>query len=209
MKYKRNKINRIPIDLPKELIYRRLGYKDGVTKLSSEHLRTIETAMIRGFSLCQPSGIWARIPIVARSESFVELENGDRFNSVSLARLLAKSHDLLLIATTVGEKVVEAISSRMQDGDGMQGLVYDATGSIVADQSLNWIHKSLGRGLLGHGEQITKARFSPGYGDLDLSNQKIIFNILQLQELGLSLSEKLILCPEKSVTAIAGIENNN
>lgn len=49
-------------------------------------------------------------------------------------------------------------------------------------------------------------RYSPGYGDLPLTNQKIIFDILNLERLGLRITERFMLVPEKSVIAIAGVE---
>ena len=49
-------------------------------------------------------------------------------------------------------------------------------------------------------------RFSPGYGDLPLSCQKQIFELLDCpRRLGLTLTESLLMLPAKSVTAIQGI----
>ena len=55
-----------------------------------------------------------------------------------------------------------------------------------------------------------KPRFSPGYGDLELSYQRDIFNILDCpRKLGLTLNDSLLMSPSKSVTAFAGITHNN
>jgi len=61
--------------------------------------------------------------------------------------------------------------------------------------------------LLREGRCLTRRRYSPGYGDLALSNQKIIYDALGLEKLGLTLTERFLLIPEKSVLAIAGIEH--
>ena len=54
-----------------------------------------------------------------------------------------------------------------------------------------------------------KPRFSPGYGDLELSAQKEIFNILDCpRKIGLTLNDSLLMSPSKSVTAFAGITDN-
>lgn len=53
---------------------------------------------------------------------------------------------------------------------------------------------------------FTKPRFSPGYGDLSLETQKDIFRVLDCpKNIGLSLSDSLLMTPTKSVTAIIGI----
>lgn len=51
-----------------------------------------------------------------------------------------------------------------------------------------------------------RSRFSPGYGDLSLTAQKDIFSVLNPQKnIGLFLSDTMMMSPSKSVTAIAGI----
>ncbi len=56
----------------------------------------------------------------------------------------------------------------------------------------------------------TSPRFSPGYGDLDLSLQKEIFNALQCEKsIGLTLNDSLLMSPSKSITAIVGIKTEN
>lgn len=51
-----------------------------------------------------------------------------------------------------------------------------------------------------------KPRFSPGYGDLDLSCQKSIFKLLNCsKKIGLTLNDSLLMSPTKSVTAFVGI----
>jgi cobalamin-dependent methionine synthase I len=48
-------------------------------------------------------------------------------------------------------------------------------------------------------------RFSAGYADFDLSNQKIIYQLLALEKIGVRITNECILLPEKSVTAISGL----
>ena len=53
-------------------------------------------------------------------------------------------------------------------------------------------------------EMGAPARFSPGYGDLPLEVQKDIFDILNCtKNIGVSLTESLLMSPSKSVTAFA------
>lgn len=51
-----------------------------------------------------------------------------------------------------------------------------------------------------------RQRFSPGYGDLDVTLQKEIFSVLDCpKKIGLSISDSFMMTPSKSVTAFAGI----
>jgi len=53
--------------------------------------------------------------------------------------------------------------------------------------------------------RLTKARFSAGYGDFLLENQKMMYDMLKLDRIGVTINENCILMPEKSVTAVVGI----
>lgn len=54
----------------------------------------------------------------------------------------------------------------------------------------------------------TKPRFSPGYGDLPLAAQKDMFAVLSPEkQIGLTLTDSLLMSPSKSVTAIVGLTN--
>ena len=56
----------------------------------------------------------------------------------------------------------------------------------------------------------THPRYSAGYGDLDLSVQRDVFKALGCtQNIGISLSDSLLMTPTKSVTAIVGIESGD
>ncbi len=53
-----------------------------------------------------------------------------------------------------------------------------------------------------------RPRFSPGYGDLGLSVQADIINLLEAsKKIGLTLNNSLLMSPTKSVTAFVGVQN--
>lgn len=54
-----------------------------------------------------------------------------------------------------------------------------------------------------------RQRYSPGYFDLDIKENKKIFEMLELtKRIGLTLTDTCQMVPTKSVTAIIGIEND-
>ena len=51
-----------------------------------------------------------------------------------------------------------------------------------------------------------KPRFSPGYGDLDLTFQSDVFRVLEChKKIGVNLTSECLMSPSKSVTAIIGL----
>ena len=199
----------IPVVLPEDTVYSRLGRNRFLNRLPEAQKNLIGRYIAEGIALCHPAGCWLRLNIVERSAGSVTLENGDKFNSASLAELLKFSHAVLLTASTVGCGIVDASAAASGAGEGVKALVYDAVGSEMADEAIGWIHGYVAQQFKRGSEKLTRRRFSPGYGDLELENQKIIYDILKLEKLGIRLNESLIMAPEKSVTAVAGIEHNN
>lgn len=67
---------------------------------------------------------------------------------------------------------------------------------------------SLEDGLKADGLRLRK-RFSPGYFDLDIKENKKIFEMLELtKRIGITLTDTFQMIPTKSVTAIIGIEDD-
>ena len=55
------------------------------------------------------------------------------------------------------------------------------------------------------GKTLLPRRFSAGYADFNLENQKALYERLQMGKIGVTITPSFILLPEKSVTAISGI----
>ena len=75
----------------------------------------------------------------------------------------------------------------------------------MTDATLDWIMSYLRSSLRRENRTILPRRYSAGYGDFLLENQRILFRLLQLDRFGVTLTESCLLIPEKSVTAITGI----
>ena len=197
----------IPATPKRQMILARLGHNSTLTVLEPEHAEFLEKGIQKGLLLCHLQGAYARFKIAARTMESVTLENGETFASASLAKLLANSDEVLLMACTAGKSPMDAIAAELENGNAALALILDATASQKADAGLDWLEEFVEKLLLREGRCLTRRRYSPGYGDLALSNQKIIYDALRLEKLGLTLTERFLLIPEKSVLAIAGIEN--
>lgn len=196
----------IPAVPGKDRILSRLGYQNGVTVLNAGNMLLIEECIMLGSGLCKPAGAYLKIPISSRDTSGVMLDNGISFKSKSLSKLLEDSHSVVLMAATVGQDVTKRVFNEIEKGNAAAGLILDSVASQTADAALDWLMLMLNKMLTREGKKLTRHRYSPGFGDLPLSYQKAIFETLQLDRLNIALTEKFMLVPEKSVIAIAGVE---
>ncbi len=204
-----NFINNIPLPVPERKIYSRLGHNRYLTKMSDAQREKVEAAIAQGVSLCQLRGVWGRFEISKWTAEQVEFGDGNVFESCKLAELLKESKSLVIFAVTAGADIVESAAKLAGQGDGVGALAYDATGSEMVDAAAEWVQQYLNQQFKRGNEILTKRRFSPGYGDLELKNQALLFKLLDIEKLGVKLTEDFLMTPEKTVTAIAGIQNIN
>ncbi len=198
--------NSIPVVPEQKSIMSRLGRRRDPTALSAKDQAFIDEMSSLGLALCRNQGAAGRFLLKSRTNEAVVLADGTGLESRQLAGLLQKSDEVLFMAGTSGPEITDRISLEMGMGNAAASVVLDAIGSISADMILDWIMDMFNKLLLKEGRRLTRHRYSPGFGDLPLSNQAVIFRLLDLGRLQLSLNKSMMLEPEKSVLAIAGIE---
>ena len=186
-------------------IYRRLGYKRGITKVDERKREEIERHIEYAASLISLKGAGLRVPLKRVDPPLIVLKAGAHIRSVRLARLLNGCKEALFIGSTSGSAVMDAILGDTEGGDMTRGVVIDAVASEMTDAALDWIMGFFNRLLARENARLTRGRFSAGYGDFLLENQKMMYDMLELNRIGVTINENFILMPEKSVTAVVGI----
>ncbi len=195
----------IHVEVPGKAVYRRLGYREGMTELSSGQREGLERAIAEGAALVELQGSALAIPVAAHGEHGVSLATGDVLRSEKLSKLLEGADEVLFMGATAGRGVVEEIARDTSAGDLSRAVVLDAVASEMTDKALDWIVEYVGGVLRREGKELSSRRFSAGYGDFGLEHQRLMHARLKLSELGVELTPSCVLVPEKSVTAIAGI----
>jgi len=190
---------------PRDLIYARLGYRRGKTKVDDRQKEEIERAIEQAQSFMELKGAAKRIRIEKITSSEVVLAQGITFDSRQLSSMLKDSNEALLMAATAGNRIMQAIKIESDSGNLTRAVILDAVASETTDKVLDWISSFYKQELVRQGLNLTSRRYSAGYGDLDLKHQKTIYDTLGLNRLGVKITDSYILIPEKSVTAIAGI----
>ncbi len=127
-----------------------------------------------------------------------------QIESLKLAKNLHDCNRAIVFAATIGVGIDRLISkySRLSP---TKALCFQAIGAerveALCDEFCNKIKAEIEK----DGEKI-RPRFSPGYGDLPLETQKMIFSTLDCpKRIGVTLGDSLLMSPSKSVTAFVGI----
>ena len=148
----------------------------------------------------RPRGVRRRLNI-AIEESGMTAE-GFRFASCALSQNLRGCKEACFAAATLGAEADRRLR-RYAAVDLPRAAVWQAACAAYLEEYLDEMENALRAEAPG---LYLRPRFSPGYGDLDISNQQAMFALLDLEKrLGLSLTPAWMMLPEKSVTAIIGL----
>lgn len=198
----------ITIPVPTKEIYRRLGYRDAVTKISVRQKQEIERYIGEAVTMIRLRGAARRIPIGKITAACVLLKGGVVFRSKNVASMLKGAEEALLMAATCGSTIMREIKRHAAAGNVIKAVVFDATASEMADAGLDWIMQYINQDVRRQKKYVSRRRFSCGYGDFGLVYQKNIHRLLKLAYLGIGITKDFILTPEKSVTAVSCVYAN-
>lgn len=205
-----NRINffkNIHTQYKKSLIYTRLGYEKKNTHIEPEKRKQIDKWITEAESLCKVCLVFRRVKVSTNEKDTIVLDNNDAITSTSLSALLQYSNEAVLMAATSGSRITDKIKQLQHMGEMTKALIYDAAASEITDAGLDWLMRFLKQQLIREGKALTHMRYSPGYGDLELRDQDIFYRLLNLKDWGIEVTTKYLLIPEKTVTAIVGIES--
>lgn len=170
----------------------------------SENFEKIYGEAIELFhELAESKGIIAEITIsrfekVFRGEGLNEKEN-------PVEEIYRKSSCLALFAGTLGPVLSEKVSELFDNGDYASGYMLDSVSSYAADKLADLAAQHLQSELAGRVPSVNTLRvlsYSPGYCGWHINGQKKLFEVLQPEEIGITLNESCLMSPVKSVSGV-------
>lgn len=192
----------IPQALPAKEVARYMGMRGD--NLDCEISSRIEQLWPRFRKEISCRACWLEVP-VSISENIIDM-GIVTVKSDALAINLKNCDKAILFAATIGsgaDRLCRAASVNTPSN----ALIYDAMGSTAIEWFCDALCESLSHEFPAYTQ---RPRFSPGYGDLSLALQEDLLRVLDARRIiGLTLSDSLLMIPQKSVTAIVGLKKSN
>ena len=149
------------------------------------------------------------------SRRFLLRRSGDRLDieglaieSRALARNLEGCDEVFLMAATLGMGPDTLIARAQAAGAMHRAVALQAVAAAMIEAWCDQVNAGLRRQAASRGKAL-RPRFSPGYGDFPLEAQAGIFRLLGAQRnIGVTLTDSLLMLPTKSVTAVIGISDD-
>jgi hypothetical protein len=155
-------------------------------------------------NLIEPSYSGVIRDIKSVKGSRIVIEGSVIFQSKVIAQLMEQCEKVAVFLLTIGNHLEETVRQMAEDGLILQATVLDAIGSVAAEAVADFVHRRVGEVARAQG-LCTSLRFSPGYCDWGLCQQKMVFEAVGGDSAGIHLTEDCLMLPSKSVSGIIGI----
>lgn len=172
---------------------------------SSNWWKEVEDCLELAQTIIEPCCCYEEFQI-ARDEKFgqVTLEGkGLSFQDRVIYEELAGAEGVVLLLVTVGDGLEKAGSEYFGRGDYFRGMVLDAIGSAALFKMTEEFQRKLKINYGTRGYNLTRG-YSPGCNGWDLREQRIIWQGLGAEGLGITINHQGMINPLKSVTKVFG-----
>ena len=191
-----------PLIEGKNLI-KRLGGRKSRTFSRSLRIKVHNGARIV-YRLMNPRLIFVKERIKKIERERIYLHNGMALKSPKLSRTLRDSEELICFLTTVGEEIDFEINRMMRQGHLSEAFIMDALGSVAVESVAEQFHRRMEREYRQDDKAVT-LRFSPGYCDWPIEEQRKVFALLDSNTAGIELNDSCLMIPRKSISAVFGV----
>lgn len=143
--------------------------------------------------------MWRRFPL---DDDGSPIGTDFRPAGADVRRLLAGCTAVIFFAATAGLEA-ERLIRRAQAENMADAVILDACGSAAVENICDNFCADLAS---AEAPRHLTERFSPGYGDLPLTQQADFCRLLNVQRrIGVTLTDSGLMIPQKSVTALLGV----
>lgn len=203
------------MNVDKREIYRYLGYQGRVP--DENVLREVDRCLEELREAVTPRFVYRQYPIERFFTDNIErpfLDEkpgaellsivGMKIQSRSLCRNLRDCKSAYLMAATLGIGP-DRLIARASVAKMSRAVILQAAAAAMIEAWCDEVNQKIIKEAENQG-LYCRPRFSPGYGDFSLEYQKDFAQILRIQkEIGVSLTQSLLMMPSKSVTAVIGL----
>jgi hypothetical protein len=202
-----NIIKHIKPNIRKEQVKRFLTRGHGKS-LSRRTRQTLHRSIDDCTRLLKPVVLYKENPIKETSGSSLTLQGDISLQGPRLSGVMRKCTSTTVFLATVGSALDEKISNLMGKKQFAEAYIYDAIGSVAAEETVDIFQRKYDEEL-GAKRKTSTLRFSPGYCDWPIEEQKKLFKILDSSVIGVKLSPTCLMKPRKSISGIFGIGHSD
>lgn len=155
-------------------------------------------------SLIRPYIHYRMVDFRVKNEGVIQIEGTTEFQSRNLSEVMKSAEKLVCFIGTLGPGIEEEVGALMQDNDLSEAYILDAMGSVAVEDLVDKFQQTIKNECERVGKTVT-LRFSPGYCDWPLTEQKKLFSLFEPEDILVQLLDSCLMKPVKSISGVFGI----
>ena len=193
----------VDIEIDKKQVCHYIGYEDD-KNLSARISSLIDDYAEHAHDLINPLYSYVIKDVEWARGSISLIEGSIIFKSRIITQLLERCPQVAIFLVTIGKYLEETAFQLARDGLILQATVLDAIGSDAVEKVADFAQDRIKEVAKARG-LVTSRRFSPGYCDWNIGQQRMLFYALTDNTLGIRLTGECLMIPQKSISGIIGI----
>ena len=156
--------------------------------------------------LYSPRLNYRKFEIDSAENGSLRLKGGIEFNSKKLSSVLRPCVEAVGFIATIGDGIENEMSRLTAQNRLSDAFIVDTMGSLLVEGLVNQFQQEMQSRYRQQGK-ATSLRFSPGYCDWSIEEQKKIFDLFDEDFLEVKLSDTCLMSPRKSISGVFGISS--
>jgi hypothetical protein len=151
----------------------------------------------------KPVAVMVELSLPRFDSIFMGESLNERMNP--LQNIYPQAERLALFAITLGAKISDRIEKLFEKNDFAIASMLDGVASLAADKAVENLEKRYYKEIYEDqpdNSDLYVLSYSPGYCGWHISGQKKIFQFLKPERIGISLNQRYLMTPLKSVTGV-------
>lgn len=183
-------------------VFRYLGYgknepDESIYNLTAECIEEVREKL-------SPKACYDKFDIVRCDDNSIGFAT-IKTNSKALIKNLKDCDEVIIFVATIGADI-DRLIQKYSIINPSKAVVLQSIGAVFVEAWCDIICQRI-RNMYN---KYQRPRFSPGYGDFELTKQSEIFELLDChRKIGVILAESLLMIPTKSVSAVIGLSDKN
>lgn len=158
--------------------------------------------------LIKPVIYYQRKGLEPQKGDSIRLEGGIAFRSPRISKVISTCEEIVCFIATIGDDIENETKKLLKENRLSEAYILDAMGSVAVENMVDRFHKGFITRTHMDGKGIT-LRFSPGYCDWPITDQKKLFDLFSSNHLRVELKDSCFMRPRKSITGVFGITSSN
>jgi hypothetical protein len=137
----------------------------------------------------------------------VHTHGGQAFRSPRLSKVMKDCEIIICFMATIGSGIEKEIARLTDENRLSDAYILDSMGSVVVENIVEEFHQRL-TARYGSEDKGVTLRFSPGYCDWPITEQKTLFKSFDSNAIGIELLYSCLMRPRKSISGVFGVYSN-